>query len=315
MTNFVPVLIPTLNRFDHLKLCVESLCACAYAIDTDLFIAQDYPSKDNHWTGYRKIEQYIKNINGFKSVTIIRRTINFGAVKNLFEAIYEIFDKYDRLILSEDDNIFSYDFLKFVNLGLCTYNNRTDIFSINGYNYPITLPKTYQRDIYAWVGFSAWGCGIWKHKWAKIDFTTNVALKNVHGFLANFDNALNINKLASNYIPGLLNMLKSKEVHGDVYISMYQQINNMYSIFPTVSRVRNMGYDGSGVNCKMLEYDIYKNQMLYSGSDSYELPEDIKPTKEINRILKSHWKSSIKFQAKIAIKIILNNFGLHDITK
>jgi hypothetical protein len=276
---------------------------------------QIYTLKESHFDGYLKINNYLGDIKGFKSVNIIRRDKNYGAPKNLSHGISDIFKHYHTIIMSEDDNVFSHDFLRFVNLGLEVYQDRGDIFSINGYTDPIDIPETYQRDVYLWVGFAAWGCGIWKEKWEKIICPEDVAFENVQRFLYNIRGVIELNKIANHYIPALLLMLKQNCVHGDGYICLYQFINNMYSIFPTVSHVRNMGNDGSGINCGIMENDIYKEQEIYTGSGSYELPFDIKPTKEINRILRAHWKTSYKSQFKIAAKLLLMKARLYNPSK
>ena len=46
--NYTPILIPTLNRYNHLKRCVESLAKCTHADKTDLYIALDYPLKEEN---------------------------------------------------------------------------------------------------------------------------------------------------------------------------------------------------------------------------------------------------------------------------
>ena len=170
MKFFAPVLIPTLDRYSHFKECIESLLMCTHVDKTDLFIALDYPLKEVHWKGYNKIANYVTEIKGFKSVTIIKREVNFGVRKNTLDAREKIFKQYDRLILSEDDNVFSPDFLDFINQGLEVYKDRKDILSITGYQYPVSLPQNYKQDVYLFSGFSAWCYGIWKDKWDSIDW-------------------------------------------------------------------------------------------------------------------------------------------------
>jgi len=58
----------------------------------------------------------------------------------------------------------------------------------------------------------------------------------------------------------------------DGYISLYLFLNKMYSVFPTISRVRNRGLDGSGENCSCVAENIYNDQVIYSGEDIYEIP-------------------------------------------
>jgi hypothetical protein len=309
--NYAPVLIPTLNRYEHFKRCVESLSQCIYANETDLIIALDYPLKTEHWDGYTKIKDYISSIVTFKSVTIIVRDINFGAYKNLFEAIDSVFEKYDRFILSEDDNVFSIDFLAFINKGLHVYEKRNDVFSISGYNYPIITPTNYQKDIYIWQGFSAWGVGLWKEKWQKVVWEKEVSLKIMKSFLNNYFKVYKYQKIANHYFLATIEMVKQDNLIGDGYISLHHFINNMYTVFPNISRVRNLGHDGSGINCGFMENDIYGLQDLYVGSlDSYNLPSDIKPNVEINKILSKHFKTSFKEKIKTVVKLIMLNNGI-----
>ena len=79
---YAPVLIPTLNRYDHFSKCIESLAQCVDSDKTDLFIALDYPTKESHWEGYKKIEKICSQISGFKSVNILKRETNLGAISN-----------------------------------------------------------------------------------------------------------------------------------------------------------------------------------------------------------------------------------------
>jgi len=305
MSTNAPILIPTLNRFEHFQNCVESLSICTEATSTDLFIALDYPKTENHCAGYRKIRDYIKVIRGFKTVTIIERNINYGPERNLFEAITEIFNNYDRLILSEDDNIFSPDFLHFINYGLDVYKDRQDIFSVSGYNYPIEPVSSGIEPAYLWTGFSAWGVGIWKNKWNQLDFSRENVMNKVGQFLANLNKVRKLNKVANHYIPGLVNMLKKGKVHADGFICMHLFLKNMYSVFPYESRVRNMGNDGSGINCGNIENDRYKLQPLYTGSKRYELFIDLRPDSNTNTALSRHFRQKLRSRIKLIIQLLL----------
>lgn len=51
---YYPVIIPTLNRFEHFKNCVESLANCTYAPETELIIGLDFPPAENTWTAGKR---------------------------------------------------------------------------------------------------------------------------------------------------------------------------------------------------------------------------------------------------------------------
>lgn len=293
MSNFAPVLIITLNRFEHLKRCVESLSLCIEAIDTELFIALDYPYKDSHWEGYNLIKSYVQNIKSFKSVTIFERPKNFGAEKNFIEAQKYIFSKFNRMIFTEDDNVFSKSFLNFINCGLNVYEIRKDIFSISGYNYPVKMPVNYIDDIYIFKGYSAWGVGFWKEKWDSLDYeNTEKHLKEIKYFLSNKQNIKECNSIAKNYTIALKNIIKNDYITGDTLVCYYQIKNKMFSVFPTINLVRNMGHDGTGIHGGFMKNDIYKKQDILHEEKKYFMPIDIQDNKSINRVLYFYFKGS-----------------------
>lgn len=311
INGYAPVLIPTLNRFDHFERCVASLSACEGSEQTDLFVALDYPSKESHWEGFTIIKELLKDIKGFKSLTVINRTVNFGAHANIHEAYDFIFKNYDRVILSEDDNVFSKDFLIFINKSLQQYEHDSTIFSVSGYNYPVKMPKSYTDEVYFWRGYSAWGVGLWRDKFLKMDCSEEAIQNSVSNFFKDYKKVWEFNKIANNYVPALVTMLEKKAIHGDTYICLYQFLNNMTSVFPVVSRVRNLGHDGSGVNCGVMIDDIYSKQEIYQGKSTYEIPKNAKQDEEINTVLRSHFSIKMKSQFKFFCKLFLINKGFH----
>lgn len=300
MDNFAPVLIGTLCRYDHFKRCVESLAACTHADKTDLYIAFDFPSLDSHWDGYKKIEQYITGIKGFRTVNIFKRPINYGINKNYFEAYDEIFEKYDRMIVSEDDNFFAPSFLTHVNRGLNVYENRADIFSVSGYNKPTPLPGWYKHDVYMIRGFAGWGVGMWREKWNKVDWSMDA----YSSMLNKKNNDKELKKNYETYLPSLIKIQETGIIIGDIFILLYLIDKNMYSVWPVKSRVRNCGHDGSGVHGGYSE--VYKNQEIYTGPDEGIFPFDLMPDKKLIdfnlKYLQLSFSQKMKRKIPISIK-------------
>lgn len=294
--NFAPVIIPTLSRYGHFKNCVESLRLCKYSNNTDLFIFLDYPSKESHWDGYENIKKYLPTIKGFKSINIIERKRNFGAVDNFFKSVEYVLERSDRLIFSEDDNVFSPDFLDFVNQGLDVYKDRKDILSINGYQYPVILPKINKQDVYLYNGFSAWGFGTWKDKWYEINWD----LEALNSRLNNKRQANNL--LSKKMIKSLNEIVETGNIKGDVIICYHQTVSNMYSVFPFVSRVKNTGHDGSGVHGgnSAKARKIYLNQPMSDGTLKIDFPVDIMPDETVIHSLRRHFNPPL-------IRKIINN--------
>ena len=97
---FAPVIIPTLCRYEHFKQCIESLSKCTLANQTEVYVGLDYPAKDEHWDGYKKIKSYLASVGniGFKNLTVIERGRNYGlgAAGNFQMLINCILSKYGK---------------------------------------------------------------------------------------------------------------------------------------------------------------------------------------------------------------------------
>ncbi|QIA08523.1 glycosyltransferase family 2 protein [Draconibacterium halophilum] len=294
-----PILITVYNREKHFKKCIESLKKCEGADKSPLYIAVDAPSKEIDVEPNRQIKEYAKALKGFKKIEIFERTENKGPRNNAETARQDIFSIYDNLIVSEDDNVFAPGFLSFINKGLDVYKDRHDIFSINGYSLPINIPKNYYNDIYIWKGFSGWGYGIWKDKYNAVSFE----IADIRKFIKNCSNIKNANKIAAHYVPNMINAVNKQQIHGDTFIVKHLIENNMYSVFPSYSLVRNIGNDGSGVNCGIDV--VYKNQRVNNNFKLLPLKKDIKPNQKILDSISKFYKGSFKNILKRKIQIYL----------
>lgn len=270
-----PILVTVYNRTKHFKNCIESLKRCNMASKSHLFVAIDAPYRDLDIADNKEIIKYSNKITGFKQITLFIRPENYGANKNTDLARDEIFKNYDRLIMSEDDNIFSKNFLVIINKCLEIYNHRTDIFSVSGWNMPFNFPKNYKNEIYIWQGYSGWGVGIWRDKWKKMDYSFD----KVQYWLNDKHHIKKIKSVSQHYYYALLEMKKNNTIHGDGFVSSYLVENEMYSIYPRKPLTRNIGHDGMGNN-KFLHTKI-KNQEISNALIS-DFPIDIEPDKNIN---------------------------------
>lgn len=279
MNNFSPVLIPTLNRFTHFRNCVESLALCTHANQTDLFIALDYPSKESHFEGYEQIKNYLPTIVGFKKVIIIKRERNWGASENIYDAIETIFNQYERLIISEDDNVFAPNFLDYMNKGLSLFEFNSKVSSVCGYKFPFEGPQSFPHNYMYSKSFSGWGYGFWREKYTDKVWLDNKeqALSEVRKFLKNPLNAYRVYKAQKGLLESLMKMVQKKEIKADGMHCFYNLKKNSFSIFPKTSLVRNTGHDGSGENCNIM--NVNSNPFIKQRIDvekSFEFKEHYK---------------------------------------
>ena len=261
---YAPVLIPTLCRFDHFKNCIESLQKNPFSKYTDLYIGLDYPLNDSQFDGYNRISAYIdKGIKGFNKVKVYKRKTNYGVVgnhSNLFSLVDSAKSDYDRVIISEDDNIFSPCFLEYMDKALELSENDPDVIAVCGYSYPIEWEDDGKEIIKLQSFFSAWGFGcfvdsiIFDDKYFSMEYRS----KQIIG-----RNALNIYKKSKKNFCYFINLCwKNDQRKHDIAWSSLMLLENKYCLMPSISLVRNCGWDGTGENCKQIDNINYNNQYI-----------------------------------------------------
>lgn len=243
---YAPIIIPTLNRYEHLKRCVESLANNTDADKTELVIGLDYPPTEKYVEGYNKVKEYLPTITGFAKVTVLDTHINLGVFNNMMRLQEYIREKgYDSFISTEDDNEFSPNFLSYCNWALNYFRDDKSIFYICGYslvNTPFLVNNVYKYN----HGFSAWGCATWLDRRQReldvYDFNKMKQIVDAMPVYSVFD------KGKISLFSSLLYMIKKKEVLGDTAIQAIPE-ENRWCVFPQISKVRNWGHDGSGLHC------------------------------------------------------------------
>jgi len=265
---YAPVIIPTLNRYDHFRQCLESLERCKGADKTEVYIGLDYPPLDSEGNmiakyskGWEKINAYLyekEAKNGFLKLIVIRRDHNCGVGtldSNSSRLKKFIFDRFDRCIISEDDNVFSPNFLEFINKGLEKYKDDSTILSINGYSHPYHFRFDGNNYFHHNVDFSAWGYGIWKNRFEK--YSKEIREEEIFHKTFSLKNIGRVKKIGYNrlltYICSCLQPTMKYSRISDSVLTTYMAIKGMTLIMPSVSKVRNIGWDKSGLSFEKIE--------------------------------------------------------------
>ena len=300
---YAPIIIPTLCRYSHLKKCLDSLSKCTDADKTEVFIGVDYPLNDSHWEGYKKVCSLLESTTySFKKITIVKRKENYGPTKNIDFLLKEhIYSKYDTFIFSEDDNEFSPNFLKFINANLERYKDDKDIYAICGYNYPLDFKNYPQSKIYKSFFYSPWGVGLWTDKMKK------VSAKDADKILHNPIKVLKIGIKVPSLLRTLISMRYDNVVYGDALLRAKLFLEGKDCIFPILSKVRNRGFDITGVNCKddggIHLTQIIDYQIEYSDNEEIEVPDFLK-------MVNGYYRKSIFDRIKICMKYLLYILGV-----
>lgn len=289
---YAPVIIPTLNRYEHLKRCVESLARCTHADKTELVIGLDYPPEERYVEGWKKVSEYVYTIQGFKKITILTTDKNVGASFNHRRCRDYAFEHYNTYIATEDDNEFSPCFLDYINKALTIYWEDERITAICGYNFPIDMGD-YDKNIYCHHQFAAWGFGRWKHKFQLVP--ANFGIEVLHSW----KKSIKLLKTEPQMLFMLMNMVAKQQRWGDALTVSYNIVNDCFSIFPTVTMCRNWGHDGSGLHCGGDTDNVimtYRNQIIAT-SATFDLDDIVIEdyhSKSLKRYFCLNWKVGIR---------------------
>ena len=86
-----------------------------------------------------------------------------------------------------------------------------------------------------------------------------------------------------------MNIVKTGKVTNDRMYCFSNLLNGTYSVFPTISKVKNTGHDGSGVNCNKIAEDPFISQRIDTKTHfEYSSPHYDYENKIIGNAFKKH---------------------------
>lgn len=282
-----PVVVFVYNRADHAQTTLNHLRENILADKSDLYIYCDNAKNENAQKGVDAVRAMVDDFakhSGFKNVTVIKAAQNKGLAASIIGGAGEILEKYGRIIVVEDDLITSKDFLTYMNNALDFYESNPNIWSVSGYTFPLKSLQNYPHDIYMSPRGNSWGWATWKDRFDKVDWDVS----DFEEFIHNPARIKHFNEGG----PDMTDML-SRQVHGKINSWAirwcYQESKeNMFTVYPKESRVRNIGCDNTGTNC--VDSGLY-DTTLTSGSGSCTF-ENLKPEPKIMREFRSMYDYS-----------------------
>ena len=178
------------------------------------------------------------------------------------------------------------DFLKYMNAALRYYRNKKRYGSICSYSYPVRQLKNYKKDVYVTRKVDCWGWGTWKDRCKDIDWS----FSDFESYKKNYMRRFMFNGVEYGLDKLLLNQANCNGSSWAVIWVYHLFKNNLLSVYPRISRCKNIGMDGSGEHC---EFDKNFDCELSSIEDSCEF-EDLKVNWRLAHACAKFPKRSIK---------------------
>ncbi len=242
MKSKTPLMVVAFNRPTMLKETLYNLSRCDTVDDRDIYLYVDGP---RHIADKSKIDAVIEVAKKWDhDVEIKRRGVNLGGVQNMILSVTEMLELYGKVIVVEDDILVSQSFLTFMDDALSMYEGNSKIWAINAYVDPkMIMPRQYKKDYFFAPRHSAWGWGIWKDRWAAVDFEIKDWRMKQNDI--SFIRELN---MAGGDIVKMLDAEFSGELNcWDVQCTYYMRKNGLYTFRPRLTLTKNNGF---GTECE-----------------------------------------------------------------
>ncbi len=281
--NLAPVLITAFNRDFHFCETLDALSKNKDSKYTNLYISIDGWKNEEDKKKQEKIIQFAENYsNKFLSLNIDRKSKNLGLSRNITESITSIINKYEKIIVLEDDIVVSEAFLKFMNDSLEHYKNEEKIWHISAYN--AINDKEKLNEVFLWRLMNCWGWATWKNKWSHYE-------KNSKNLIENF-NKEQIDEFN----------LRATNIFWDQVVDNYEGTIDTWAIFwyatifqnsglcvnPWFSYVKNIGFDGTGTHYKKKTNINFNQELNHSGI--FVSKDILEEDKEALSIMMHHYK-------------------------
>lgn len=309
---YAAVILTALNRDEHFIRCMESLDNNTWAEYTDIYISVDYPPTEKYVDGYQKIVDYLKSRKfHFKRTNIYIQEENLGARENRDFLRNIAFSEHDKLIMMEDDMEVSVNFFEYMNKAFDYCEENPEIFGVCAYQIPVdacegTAYKTQHI---------SWGFGTFKKNWDRLQ--NEVSEEWLDKYVWNVREMFELFKCSKRTFYYLYNnyLLNKNPIYFgedrrirtiDIIKEIYLRKTKQYVLLPTVTKIKNNGFDGSGVNCGSAKQRANEIDMVDQKDTFNLILEDNK--KNISKLVKvMSWAgvNDIKFEVYLSFALYL----------
>ena len=239
-----PILLFVYNRPEHVKRTLAALEQNILAKESELFIYSDAARSPQDEASVTEVRKIIRTtLPFFKQVNIIERETNWGLARSIIDGVTTQINRYERVIVLEDDLIVAPYFLKFMNDALDTYQHEEKVGHIQACDFTqdASLPDTF---LIKWTG--SWGWATWKRAWKYFNPDGKALLEELQRRKLTYTFDFN-GKYG--YTRMLRRQTEGKNNSWAIRWNASLFLNDILSLNVGKSLVQNEGFDGSGTNC------------------------------------------------------------------
>ena len=231
------------RRPDHLRRVLESLMAQQGVPLPPIHLFLDGPRSDQDVHAMLACRAIAESFADHCDLTLEASPVNQGLYSAITRGVTAMLNRFEQLIVLEDDTLVSPYFLEFMLDGLACYTNVPAVASIHGYLPPLTIPLP---DTFFLRGADCWGWATWRDRWMlfRSDAAAMALELRQRGLARAFD--------MGGRVPNLHLLDQRAASRSSSWAICWHAscfLADRYTLHPGRSLVRNIGLDASGEHC------------------------------------------------------------------
>jgi len=238
---YAPIVLFAYKRPYELSKTIEALKNNYLATESELFVFVDGPKRAADISKVEQVRGIVQKASGFKKIHLFLSQQNKGCARSIIDGVTYVLSYYSTTIVVEDDIVTAPNFLDYMNQCLLQYAGNSTVFSIGGYTFPFAKPTEYSDDVYFIGRTCAWGWGIWADRWKQADWDVT----DYSQFIQSRKQRQAFNKNGSDRVRMLRRTMQGEVDTWDIRLCYAQFKYGGYTVYPTVSKVENIGFYSS----------------------------------------------------------------------
>ncbi len=299
MNNLAPIVLFVYNRPWHTEQTLQALKQNKLAKNSILYVFADGCKDSSNKEEKRLVEEVRSVIRKGKwcgEVHIIESDENRGLADSIILGVTDIVNKYNKVIVLEDDIVTSNGFLAYMNDALDLYEKESNVMSVSGYMFP--HKKKLTESFFYGAPFP-WGWATWKRAWSSFN-------NNADELYKKFEDEKKWN-MFNKFGGKLLQKQLKSNVDGEIktwYVKWHASLvsNHGLTLYPGKSLVNNIGFDDSGVHCATVT--IFDHDKLRKKVEVK--PIELKENKLAKKIIVLFYQGKWYYIKHLLIRLIPN---------
>lgn len=261
-----PIAIFCYNRPDHLSRTLQALSDNVLASDSEVIIFCDGVKAGASASDIENTDRVFETasaVKGFLKVEVVKAQTNLGLQRSVIKGINYVLERFEKIIVVEDDVITSPHFLQFMNNALDNYVNERKVLSIGSWNYYYKTDANFfnhMPDTIAWA--------TWRNRWQLFEEDGKKLYDELNR--KSLMHKFNLNG-KFNFENMLRSQFEGKISSWAIRWTAVAVLNDTLTLYPKESLSQHIGFDAAATNSNQFDYnrDI---QLASKDISGFEIP-------------------------------------------